>query len=374
MEYRIAPVRDGRALDAFLDLPYRIYQNDPHMVYPLKNELKHFFDRKKNPFFNHAVAEQWLARNARGTVVGRVAAAVDEYSNDHHDEKVGFFGFYEAEDNQDLANLLLDTARDWIAAQGMENMRGPGCFTSNHDAFGQQIGGIFNRPVIGMPYNPKYYIQQFDRYGLLKAKDLIAWNLETGGTLPEKMQRLIDRIMNRPGLKIRPFDMKRFQEEASLIRRLYNDCWSENWGFVPMDDADFAYSAKDMKSMVDPAYLLVAELNGEPIGFSLTLPDFNQATQGMKGKMLPFGWLKFLLAKGKVNYARTILMGVLPEHRRLGVDMAMVYRTMQAAFRNGITAGECSWILEDNVPMNRILESYGADDYKTFRIYEMPVK
>ena len=173
------------------------------------------------------------------------------------------------------------------------------------------------------------------------------------------MQRLIDRILARPGLVIRPFDMKNFFAEASLVRELYNDCWSENWGFIPMDDEDFAYMAKDMKSMVDPDFLLIAEMEGKPIGFSLTIPDFNQALQPLKGKLLPFGWLKFLLGKRKINYARTLLMGVLPEYRKLGVDMAMVYRTMQAGFAKGITSGECSWILADNVPMNRILRATG---------------
>lgn len=373
MEPSIATVQGPRDLEAFLDVPYHIYRDDPHVVYPLKGELKHFFDREKNPFFKHATAESWLARDASGAVIGRIAAAVDRYSNEHHGEKVGFFGFYEADDDPDLARSLLETARRWIADQGMDTMRGPGCFTSNHDWFGLQVDGRFDRPVVGMPYNPRYYPEHFERYGLQKAKDLWAWNIETGGQLPEKMQRLIERIVGRPGLRIRNFDMKRFEEEASLIRSLYNECWSENWGFIPMDDADFAYSAKDMKAMVDPAYLLIAEMDEKPIGFSLTIPDFNQATKGMRGKMLPFGWLKFLLAKGKIDYARTVLMGVLPEYRKLGVDMAMVYRTMQAAFANGITSGECSWILEDNLAMNRILEGYGADVYKTYRIYEMPV-
>ncbi|PID78590.1 N-acetyltransferase [bacterium DOLJORAL78_65_58] len=373
MKYRITPVQGPRDLDAFLDLPYRIYRDDPNMVYPLKGELKHFFDRKKNPFFRHAAAELWLARDKQDQVVGRIAAAVDRYNNEHHQEKVGFFGFYEAEDDMDLARLLLEQARRWIAEQGQETMRGPGCFTSNHDWFGLQVEGAFTRPVVGMPYNPPYYARHFDAYGLRKAQDLWAWHIETGGQLPEKMQRLIERVMARPGLRIRNFDMKNFEREASLIRGLYNECWSENWGFIPMDDLDFAYSAKDMKSMVDPAYLLVAEMEGRPIGFSLTIPDFNQATQGMKGKMLPFGWLKFLLAKGRIDYARTVLMGVLPQYRKLGVDMAMVYRTMQASFANGITRGECSWILEDNTSMNRILQGYGARKYKTYRIYEMPV-
>ena len=364
---------DKAALKEFLQVPYRIYANDPDYVFPLLNEMKHFHDKQKNPFYNHAESELWLARQD-GVVVGRIGACVDRYNNEHWNEKVGFFGFYEVDDDAEAAAALLQVASDWIAGQDMEVMRGPGCFTSNHDWYGLQVDGQFNRPVIGMPYNPRYYEGQLESFGLIGCKDLFAWHLETSGQYPEKMQRLIDRIASRPGLVIRPFDMKNFFEEASLVRNLYNKCWSQNWGFIPLDDEDFAYMAKDMKSMVDADFLLVAEMNGVPIGFSLTIPDFNQATQSLKGKLLPFGWLKFLLAKRKINYARTILMGVLPEYRKLGVDLVMVFKTMQAAFDKGITAGECSWILADNRAMNKILEGYGADKYKTYRVYEKAVK
>jgi hypothetical protein len=370
----ISPVsNDKYALRQFLDVPYRIYRDDPHYVFPLLDEMKHFHDKKKNPFYRHAVSELWLASDG-GQIVGRIGACVDRYNNEHHDEKVGFFGFYEVDDNPAAAAALLETARDWIAGQGMDTMRGPGCFTSNHDWYGLQVAGKFNRPVIGMPYNPRYYEKQLEDFGLAGVKDLFAWHIETHGQLPEKMQRLIDRILARPGLVIRPFDMKNFMAEASLVRDLYNRTWSENWGFIPLDDEDFAYMAKDMKSMVDPSFLLIAEMEGRPIGFSLTIPDFNQALQPLRGKLLPFGWLKFLLGKRKINYARTLLMGVLPEFRKLGVDMAMVYQTMLAGFAKGTTSGECSWILADNEPMNRILTGYGADMYKTYRIYEKAVR
>jgi hypothetical protein len=363
---------DKDALQAFLQVPYRIYRDDPHYVFPLLGEMKHFHDKAKNPFYNHAVSELWLARRD-GEVVGRIGACVDRYNNEHWSELVGFFGFYEVDDDDEAARELLQTAAEWIAGQGMLTMRGPGCFTSNHDWYGLQVAGAFERPVVGMPYNRHYYERQIEDFGLSGAKDLYAWHLETGGEFPPKMRKLIERIIARPGLTIRPMNMKDFMAEASLVRELYNKCWSQNWGFIPLDDADFAYMAKDMKSMVDADYLLIAEYEGEAIGFSLTIPDFNQATQSLRGKLLPFGWLKFLLNKRKINYARTILMGVLPQHRTLGVDMAMVYKTMQAAFAKGVTAGECSWILADNGPMNRILEGYGADRYKTYRVYEKTV-
>ena len=173
---------------------------------------------------------------------------------------MGFFGFYEVPDDAEIADALLRTAADWITARGMDTMRGPGCFTSNHDWYGLQVDGRFDRPMIGMPYNPRYYEKHLTDFGLTGAKDLYAWWMETGGKLPEKMQELIDRVLERPGLVIRPFDMKNFLAEASLVRELYNRCWSENWGFIPLSDAEFAYMAKDMKSLVDADFLLVAEL------------------------------------------------------------------------------------------------------------------
>lgn len=370
MAVKIVPVGgDRKLLERFLRLPFAVYGDDPHVVFPLLGEQRKFFDRRHNPFHEHAETELWLAvRDGRD--VGRVGACIDQASNAHHREQVGFFGFYEAFDDAEAAGALLAAAAGWIRERGMDAMRGPGCFTSNHDWYGLQVEGRFDRPLIGMPYNPRYYERHFADFGLVGAKDLYAWWIETGGELPPRLQELVDKVLERPGLVIRPFDMKNFLAEASLVRELYNACWSENWGFIPLSDSEFAYMAKDMKSLVDADFLLVAEMEGKPVGFSLTIPDFNQATQSLRGKLLPFGWLRFLLAKRRITAARTILMGVLPEYRKLGIDVGMVYRTMQAAFAKGITRGECSWILADNRPMNRILEGYGAERYKTYRIFE----
>jgi GNAT superfamily N-acetyltransferase len=369
MSIQIIPVETKKQTDAFLQVPYDLYGDDPHYVFPLLGEMRNFLDKGRNPFYRHAEARLWLAEKG-GRVVGRIGACVDQYNNEHHDEKVGFFGFYEVIDDAEIARLLLQTAAGWIAGQGMDTMRGPGCFTSNHDWYGLQVAGRFDRPVLGMPYNKRYYEGQFADFGLTGAKDLVAWWLETGGQFPEKMVRVIERILDKPGLTVRPMNMKRFEEDAALIRELYNACWSENWGFIPLDDEDFKHMAKDMKSMVNPELLLIAEMEGKPVGFALSVPDFNQALQPIRGKLLPFGWLKFLLGKRKIDAARTLLMGVLPEYRKMGLDMAMVYRTMTAAFKDGITKGECSWVLADNEPMNRIMEGYGADCYKTYRVFE----
>lgn len=372
MAVEIVAIADKRGLNEFLRVPYDVYADDPHYVFPLQRDQKAFFDPDHNPFHRHAETQLWVARRG-GRAVGRVAACIDSYNNDHHQEKVCFFGFFETVADEEVARALLDAARGWAQARDMERLRGPACFTTNHDYLGLLIQGHERDPVVGMPYQPPYYEGMFEEYGFSGVKDLYAWFLSPGGTVPAKLQKLIDSILRNATFTVRPFRMKRFEEDASIVRALYNECWSRNWGFIPMDDAEFAYAAKDMKGMVDPDFLLIAENDGEPIGFSLTIPDFNHALKPLRGRLFPFGWLKFLLAKRNIELARTLLMGVLPAHRKKGVDAVMVYRTIEAGFRKGMTRGECSWVLEDNRAMNLIMRSYGADLYKTYRIYELPL-
>jgi hypothetical protein len=255
----------------------------------------------------------------------------------------------------------------------MDTLRGPACFTTNHDYLGLLVKGHDRDPVVGMPWQPPYYERLLESFGLAGSRDLYAWRISVRERIPAKLENLMTNLLQNATFTVRPFRMDRFEEDASIVRSLYNASWSRNWGFIPMDDAEFAYAAKDMKSMVDPDFLLIAEQDGEPIGFSLTIPDFNQALKPLRGKLWPFGWLRFLLAKRKIRFARTLLMGVLPEHRKKGVDAVMVYRTIQAGPPKGIEDGECSWVLDDNRAMNMILRSYGADRYKTYRLYDLPL-
>jgi len=370
----VDPVRDARERSEFLKVPYRLYgKKHPLFVYPLLAQQKAFLDPQKNPFFRHADAQLWVAREG-ARPVGRIAAAVDHTSNEYHGEQVGYFGFYEAPGDAETATALLETARRWIADQGMATMRGPGCFTTNHDALGLLIEGHRNRPAIGMPWQPPYYREQLEGFGLRKARDLLAWQFHApGGQPPARMARFVARIRDRQEFTVRPFRMDRFWEEVEIVRGLYYDAWKDNWGFVPMDAEEFRHAAKDMKSMVDPGFLLIAEVDGEPVGFSMTTPDFNEALLPLKGSLLPFGWLKFLLAKRRIRSARTLLMGVKPEHRRKGIDVVLVHETIKYGAARGIHTGECSWILEDNELMNRTLEKSGATRKNVYRVYEREV-
>ena len=375
MDFTVAPVSGKKDLDAFLQLPYRIYADDPHYVYPLLTQVKEFLDRRKNPFFKHAETGLWLARRD-GEVIGRIGACVDRYHNEHWHEQTGFFGFYECIDDAAVSRELLDTARGWLRKRGMAVMRGPLNFTTNHDNPGLLIDGEPGSPVTGMAYNPAYYRTHLESYdGLDKCKDLWAWQVKAEEIkVSERMAKATRSVLKgETDLIVRPINKKDFRKEVEVIRSLYNDCWHENWGFIPMDPEEFYFSAKEMKTMVNENLLLIAEWRGEPIGFCMTIPDFNLAMKRVRGKLFPFGILKFLMDRKKITYARTLLLGVLPEHRRKGVDLMMVLRSYKAAVRGGIVAGECSWILEDNTAMNNILEKLGARIYRTYRIYDLPL-
>ena len=371
MSLSVTPVRGKDDLEDFLRIPYDIYADDPYYVFPLLSEMREFLDKDINPFFKHAETSLWVARE-NGRPVGRVAACVDVYHNQAHGEQTGFFGFYEAPERPEIAKALLEAAEAWLRERSMETMRGPCCFTTNHDFVGLLLEGEPSRPMVGMPYNPDYYVDQLEDFGLQKSKDLWAWHVTAKNMqIPEKLLNTMENLLRSKIFSVRPFDMKNFDEDANTVRALYNACWSKNWGFIPMDDAEFAFSAKSMKKMVNPKFLLIAESKGQPVGFSLTIPDFNEALHPCRGRLFPFGFLKFLWLKRKITGARTLLLGVLPEYRGRGIDAVMVYKTFKAGFAIGMNHGECSWVLEDNRAMNLVLRRLGAKRYKTYRIYDL---
>ncbi len=374
MKFEIRLVKGKRDLEAFLRVPYHVYADDPRVVFPLLTEQRKFFDREHNPFHKHAETELWVARDGAGRPIARVGACVDSYHLRHAGESTGFFGFYECPDQPDLAADLLAAAAGWLRERGIRTMRGPCNFTTNHDYLGLFVEGEAGRPVVGMPHNPAWYAAQFATAGLVKSRDLFAWRISAPDRrIPERVRLAMEPLLASATFTVRPMNMRRFAKEAALCRGIYNAAWSRNWGFIPMDDEEFAYAAKDMRKMVSPDLLLVAEAKGEAIGFCLTVPDFNQALQPLRGRLLPLGWLTFILRKRRIDYGRCLLLGVLPEYRGRGVDAVMIMRTFEAGFRLGFTGGECSWVLEDNAPMNRILEGIGAQMYRRYRIFDKPL-
>ncbi len=366
----ITPVRGRRELKQFLRLPWKIYEGDPLWVPPLLHDVSTLLDRERHPFHQHAEVEYFLARRG-GAVVGRIAAVVNRLHNEFSGDRTGFFGFFECIDDQAVANALFEGAESWLAERGMEMSRGPMNFSTNEEC-GLLLEGAAEPPFVMMTYNPPYYARLIEGAGYEKARDLLAYILYTEEK-PSRLAKGVRRVAERKGISIRPLDMKRFEQEVALLEEIYNAAWERNWGFVPMTPAEFGFMAKQLKPVVDPNYTLIAEVNGEPVGFGLALPDFNQALKHINGRLLPFGLLKLLWHKRNIDQVRIITLGIKPGYRRLGLDAMMYLRMFEQAAQDAIKRGECSWILEDNWDMRRALEKMGGTEYKAYRIYDKPL-
>jgi GNAT superfamily N-acetyltransferase len=358
----------------FIKLPWQIYRNDPHWVPPLIVERKEFLDRKKNPFFRHADVVLYLARR-NGQTVGRIAGIVNHNHVEYHQEKVGFFGLFECMKDQEVAKALLDKVREWLKSKGMQIVRGPANFSSNED-WGFLLEGFGSRPVIMMPYNPPYYLELAESYGMRKAKDLYAYFIDETLPTPPRVVRMAENIRKKEEITVRSLDLKRFDQEVQGIKQIYNSAWSKNWGFIPMTDEEFDHLAKSLKQIVDPHMVFIAEVDGKPAGFSLALPDFNQVLARLNGRLFPIGIFKLLWhskVRRNIDGVRIITMGVVPEFQKRGIDTVFYLETYSVGVKRGYRWAEMSWILEDNTLMNRMLRLLGAKLYKKYRIYEMTV-
>jgi len=328
-------------------------------------------DRKKNPFYSHSDMELFLAERG-GKIVGRIGAIVNHHHNKEHEDKVGFFGFYESINDQSVANALFDAAKKYLRSKGMTAMRGP-ANPSVNDEYGLLVEGFDRPPVVLMTYNPPYYGTLFETYGLKKLKNLFAYLLDQNTVYSERFVRFNDLVKQREGLTFRSIDMKHFKEEVDRIKVIYNKAWAKNWGAVPMTDAEFDALAADLKPVVVPELVIMAEAKGEPIGFALSLPDINVPLKFNKNGGLISGLYHLYTKKKLIDLVRIIVLGVVPEHQRTGAAGVLFYETAVRAKKLGYRYGEASWVLEDNVMMNRAAEMMNGKKYKTYRIYEMVV-
>jgi GNAT superfamily N-acetyltransferase len=370
----VLPTKTKRDLLEFIKFPWQVYKGDPNWVPPLLVERKEFFDKKKNPFFQHADVVFFLARR-NGKTVGRIAGIVNYKHIETHQEKVGFFGFFEFIQDYEVAKLLLDTVREWLRSKGMEIMRGPANYSSNEE-WGFLTEGSDSPPVIMMTYNPPYYPEYMETYGMVKAKDLYAYYIDKNRLPPERVNKMAELIKKRENITIRAINMKDFQGEVARIKQIYNAAWSKNWGFIPMTDEEFNHLAKSLKQVIDPHLVFIAEVEGKPAGFALALPDVNQALIKLNGRLFPWGILKLLWhtkIRNKINGVRIITMGVVHEFQKRGIDTVFYVEIFRVGIKRGYTWAEMSWVLEDNVLMNRVLELLGATLYKKYRLYEIPI-
>jgi GNAT superfamily N-acetyltransferase len=332
--------------------------------------------RDKNPFFQHAEAEYFIAERA-GEVVGRIAAISNRLHNETHDDRVGFFGFFESIDDQAVADALFSVAEQWCRARGHDTLRGPASFSTN-DECGLLVEGFDKPPTILTPHNPPYYVRLVERAGFTKAMDLLMYE---GGSMqafvptPERLNRATDLMLKRVGVTLRPINLKDFKAEVDRVKVLYNACWEKNWGFIPMTDAEIDHLADQFRPVVVADQVVFAMKDGEPIGFSLALPDFNEVFRRHRsGRMLPAALdLLWSLKRRKIRRARILLLGVLPAYRGKGIDSALYHWIWTKSGDHGMYWGEGGWVLEDNPAMKLGLEKMTFVHYKTYRFYDRPI-
>jgi len=369
---RIRQVQTKRDLSDFIKFPWKIYRGDPLWVPPLIADRKDFFNPQKNPFFKHSEVIFYLAEKNNETV-GRICGILNRNHISFHQEKAGFFGFFECVNDFDVAKSLLDEVKVWLKSKGMEIMRGPMNFSTN-DEVGFLLEGFDSAPVFMMSYNPPYYLDFMQKYGMNKAKDLFAYYFDKTYKPPDRVVRMAEKIENRDEIDVRSLNFKNFEGEVQKIKKIYNSAWSKNWGFVPMTDEEFDHLAKNLKMIVDPYMVFIAEVDGEPAGFSLALPDLNLVLKRLNGRLFPFGLLKLLWhtkVRKTIDGVRILTMGVIPEYQKRGIDNVFYIRTIGDGIKRGYRWAEMSWVLEDNILMNRVLKIIGARLYKKYRIYEM---
>ncbi|GAB4147304.1 MAG: GNAT family N-acetyltransferase [Planctomycetota bacterium] len=360
---RVRPLRSPRR---FLDLQRAFYRGDPDFVPPMTIGEAWQVDPRRNPFFEHAEAEFLVAlRGSRP--VGRISAVRDRLHDEFTGTKIGFFGHFEAEDGAAAHALLAEAAR-WCADRGADALRGPIDLSTNYKC-GLLIEGR-GAPVLMMPYNPPCYAEWIESFGMRKAKDLLAFFGSEKTLDLDRVRKLVLRLSKKSGTRLRPVDLRHLDREIDVLVSLYNRIWERNWGFVPMSEAEFRRQAEDLKRIAHPSLLHIAEAGGEPVGFIVALPDVNQAIRACGGRILPFGWLKFLRAMKRVHTVRVITLGVVPEHRRLGVEMQLIHGVVENGLAAGFDASEASWILEDNREMIQPLMTLGYEPYRRYRIYE----
>ena len=367
---QITPVNDRQQKRQFIRLPWSIYANDPVWVPPLLIERREHLS-PHNPYFEHAQFQSWIAyRN--GTAVGRISAQIDRLHLAQHHEKEGFFGMIEAEDDPETFKALFDTAEGWLGEHGMHRVLGPYNLSINQEP-GLLVDGFDTPPCLMMGHALTYYGPRIEENGYQKAKDLIAYLIDANFRHSDAMQAIVKRAEKR--VKIRSLRKSNFDEDLKIIEDIFNDAWSENWGFIPFTEAEFKQLGKDFKMIVDFELVKIAEVDGTPAAFMVVLPNINEAIHDLNGRLFPFGWLK-LLWRVKVRFpetARIPLMGVRKQFQDSLLGAALAFMVIQDGQPHGLKRGikkvELSWILEDNKGMRDIIESIGGTAYKTYRIY-----
>ncbi len=358
----------------FLQVSYAIYKNDPHWVAPLLMDLKKVFT-DENPLFQHAEMQLWLAVRD-GHPVGRIAGIIDRHFNGAAGEPSAFFGFFESIDDLEVSRLLLEAVSEWARGHQLKRLLGPMNPTTN-DECGLLIEGFDSDPVFMMTYNPRYYPRLLETLGFQKSKDLLAFHMDLATMSIDRLGRIAQKVRDRnPGLVFRAVRRKTLAQDIGKVKEVYNAAWQDNWGFVPMTDAEVDFMASRLKPLMMEGLVWLAEDGPEPVAFLLALPDYNIAMKPLRGKLLTprfVGFIPYLLGWKTPPRTRVLTLGVKEKYRSKGLESALLIEGLKVGIGAGVTESEASWILEDNVMMCRMLEAIGGRVYKRYRIYERAI-
>lgn len=362
-------VKTPKDLDDFLKFPWKVYHNNPHWIPPLLEDVKSTLSAS-NPFFKHSELILFLAEKGNKTV-GRIAGIINKSHIEFHQENAGFFGYFECLPQYEIAEALFDAVKSWLKERDISIMRGP-MSPSTNDECAFLVEGFDSSPYFMMPYNPLYYLEFTERYGFLKARDLLAYFIDRIKDLSGRLKEFLEKI-DRSNMAIRSINMNNFYSELEIVKDIYNSAWSKNWGFIPMTSEEIDYLAHRLKPLIVPELVLICEVNREPAGFLMALPDYNRILKRLNGKLGLTGMLKFLLLKNKIDSIRLMTMGVKKKYRKRGLDSLLYLESFNNVIKRGVKQAELSWILEENILTCRAAEMMGGKLYKRYRIYEMPI-
>lgn len=373
---QILPITNKKLINEFIDLPYRLYKDDPQWVPPLKMERHELLSSKTNPFFQNAEVQLFLAQKD-GKTVGRISAQINRLHNERYSEKTGHFGLFDCVNDPAVAAQLFNVAEAWLKSKGMNKIVGPFSLSINEES-GLLIEGFDTPPFPFMAHNYSYYINLVEAQGFSKVKDLIAWHYDSTRPIPEPALQIAEVVKAYPNLVVREIDPKNLKRDVAIIADVFNSAWSNNWGFIPWTDAELDKMAKDFKMILNPKLALIAEVEGKPAAISIAIPNYHEAIRDLKGRLLPFGLFKLIyrLKTNKIKSARLALLGIKKEFRHDILSGLSVYLYAEMHRRGqelGLTSGELSWTLDDNEKINRGIAMMGGEPYKKYRVFEKAI-
>ncbi|MDX2129988.1 MAG: GNAT family N-acetyltransferase [Chloroherpetonaceae bacterium] len=377
MSVEIKEALTKKEIREYIKFAWQIYTTDlelkknwvPHIISDYEKTL----DKTRYPLWEHADRACFTAWK-NGKMVGTITAVTNQLHNEVHEDNIGFWGFFECVNDQEVANALFDAAKGWLKSKGKDAMRGP-ISPSQNDQLGMLSKGYDSPPVFLMTYNPPYYHTLCKNYGLENVQELVAFKILQNTIDRPRLKRLTDSLTARYKVKLRKVNLKNWREEAVIVRKLYNAAWEKNWGFVPMTENEFYALVEDLRKIADPDFIYILENEKrEPIGVSIALPDINVALKHVNGNpMTPWGIIKFLWYSRKINMVRTIIMGVVPEYRNKGLDSIFHNAAIENGLQKGIVGSELSWVLKSNVQMMKLAETIGGEAYKEYIIYQKQI-